>query len=321
MPEREYWPFAYFAPCLECKRECPQAWWEINLAKAWASERTPEGIAAVTANLRPPTPEESKRIRLNAMKHGAFAKVAQYFPARPGKYPQCESCEHLNNGCNEKPRRGHKNPPACLKRIERTMLYQLAFETRDPKLLIPDQAMLQAQLRQMVDDMLLTIVQDTHGTGRLKSPEWYYDKEGTFHLATYLESEDGQNFEEGDRVEKAMQHGMPLSEELQQRIIYKITDHPLLKHVIDLIKQNGWTMPDSGMTVKVQEEAEQVRGFLDQGALQQENALEYQERSTKALEALAALVDRSKDRMRRDPVLLEHDRSEEETGSGGAAPC
>lgn len=330
MPERDYLPFEYFAQCRDCKHECPQAHWEVNLAKAWAAPRSPEGIAAVTANLKPPTPEQAQRTRLNAMKHGAFAKVAQYFPARPGKYPQCETCEHFNNGCNERPRKDHKNPPACLKRIERTMLYQLAYETRDPKLLLPDQAFLQAQLRQMVDDMILTVIQDTGGTGRFKVPDWYHDKEGGFHLATYYKGEGGQIYEappatddDDEMGKKALRRAgiaLPIPAELHQEIIYKITEHPLIKHIIDLIKQNGWTLPDSGMTVKVQEDAEQVRGFLSQDAQAQESSLEYQQRSTQALESLAALIDRSKTRQGRDPVLLEHERLDQETGSGEAVP-
>lgn len=295
-PEREWQPNDYFAKCA-CGREAAQAAWELNLAKAWVNAtgpQTPEGIAKVSKNLRPLTPEETKRTRFNAMKSGVFAKTAQYWPAKPGKYPHCATCEHFNKGCNDDNHRSgaHQNPPACLKRIELFMDYQIAFDARDPKMLTKYHSSMQALAWQLTNDMILQVIQD--GVS-LKSPEWYYDKDGGFHLA--------QSVKDDGTVEQ----------------IYKVESHPLLRSIIEFMNRNGMTLPDSGMTMKVKEEADDIKGFLEQTEAQRENALEFQQRQTKALEGLAALVDRSHQRMARDPVLIEH-ASIEKQEEGPSSP-
>lgn len=288
LPERDWQPYEYFADC-QCGAEAPQAAWELNLAKAWANStgpKTPAGVAATSANLKGhPTPEETKRTRFNAMKSGVFAKTAQYWPAKPGKYPHCKTCEHFNRGCDENPAPEHKNPPACLKRTELFMQFQIAFETRDPKMLTDRQATLQALVWQMVNDMILQVIQD--GVS-LKTPEWYYDKDGSFHWA------EGTNAE-GQKI-----------------AIHKIEAHPLLRHVIEFMNRNGMTLPDSGMTMKVQEDESRLQGFLEADKHAQENSLGFQERQTAALENLSALVRRSQQRRDHDPVLIEHAALESE---------
>jgi hypothetical protein len=284
--DRAWQPHDYFAEC-RCGTEAPQAAWELNLAKAWAhatGPRTEAGKAISAANL----PEETRRTRFNAMKSGVFAKTATYWPAKPGKYPHCETCEHFNKGCNDDNHRavGHRNPPACLKRTELFMNFQVAFETRDPRMLTERMATIQALAWQMVNDMYLQVIQD--GV-TLKSPKWYYDKDGNFHLAEYTD----------DAGEK--------------RLIYEINSHPLLRMIIEFMNRNGMALPDSGMTFKVQDDQETIRGFLDQKGHQQEDALQYQERQAKALEGLQALIQRSQQRVSRDPVLIEHEALEHES--------
>lgn len=289
---RDWQPQDYFATCPDCGAEAAQAGWELGLAKAWANAtgpRTPEGMAATAANLvGHPTPEEARLTRFNAMKHGLFAKTATYYPSKPGGYPHCASCEHFNRGCDVNPRPGHKNPPACLKRVELFMRYNIAFETRDPKLLTENNATLQALVWQLTNDMILTVIQD--GVS-LRTPEWYYDKDGGLHLVEYTDMNTGD-----------------------QRRIEKVEAHPLLKYVIEFMNRNGMTLPDSGMTMKVRDEQEQVRGFLAQDAETSESARAFQERQTKALESLGALVKRSQSKLSRDPVLLEHETQEVRDG-------
>lgn len=297
-PGREWQPNDYFAVCPDCGKEAGQVQWELNLSKMWASAtgpKTAEGKAASAANLKGhPTKEEALRTRFNAMKSGAFARTAQYWPAKPGKYPHCASCEHFNNGCNDDDHRAakHRNPPACLKRIELFMNFQIAFETRDPKMLSDRMSTLHALAWQMVNDMYLQVIQDGVSP---QTPRWYYDKDGNFHLAEYTDS-----------VTK------------EKVLLYESKAHPLLRMIIEFMNRNGMAMPDSGMTVKVQEDTEQIQGFLDKNGAVQENALEFQQRQTVALEGLAALVKRSQDRVARDPVLIEHEALEHE--GKGAAP-
>ena len=292
VPDRDWQPLDYFAECILCGETAAQAGWELGLAKAWTratGPRTPEGMAATAANLvGHPTPEEAQRTRFNAMKHGAFAKTATYWPAKPGSYPHCKTCEHFNQGCDEYPRRGHKNPPACLKRVELFMRFNIAFETRDPRLLSDHAATLQALVWQMTNDMILTVIQD--GVS-LRSPEWYYDKEGSFHLAQYPDD----------------------SGEI--KTIEKVQAHPLLRFIIEFMNRNGMTLPDSGMTMKAQDEEESIRGFIQQDGETQEQGLAFQKRQTEALEGLRGLIERSQSRMARDPVLIEHAALDTEKGA------
>lgn len=282
-PEQEWHPFSYFAPCPACTAEAPQASWERNLWKAWTNRTgatTPEGKARVAQNLEGhPTPEEAKRTRFNAMKHGLYAKTANYYPAKPGKYPHCAECEHFGKACQANPPRSHRNPPACLKRIELFMNFHVAFESRDPGMLTRYMADIQAMAFQLTNDMIRQVIMD--GTA-LSTPEWHFDKEGKLHIAEYTDA-----------------NGLP-------QTILRTKAHPLLPLIIEMMSRNGMALPDSGMTMKVKDEQETVRGFLEGQGQAAESALEFQERQTRSLEQLSVLVARSQQRQARDPVLLEH---------------
>ena len=252
--------------------------------KAWKNATGPKsanGKAIAAKNLEGNNqPEQIARSRFNAMKHGVFAKTATYYPAKPGKYPHCASCEHLNNGCNEFRVPGKKNPPACLKRIELFMDFHIAFDTRDPALLTKYHANLQAMVFQLTNDMILAIVQQ--GVS-LVTPEWHFDKDGGLHFVTYTDEVSGEN-----------------------RQVMQTVAHPLLKVLIELMNRNGMALPDSGMTMKVKDDTEQLQGFLQADGARTESELAYKERQTRALEGLASLIERGKARQAKDPVLLEH---------------
>ncbi len=219
-----------------------------------------------------PTAQESQLTRFNAMKHGLNAKVARYFPARPGKYPQCESCPYLNNGCTELTK-------ACMRRAEVFMLHMIAYEEKDPRLLVAMNAELQASVRAIINDIILVIAKD--GV-QLVTPEWYYDKDGGFHFA------EGKN-SAGETV-----------------VIKKVQEHPLLKILIDLIKANGMTLPDDRMTTRSMQENSELQGYLQAQAGEQEQLSDYARRSAVALENLTGMIERSRTRVKNDPVLLEH---------------
>ena len=79
--DQAHHPYRYFAHCPHCgARHQPQASWERALLKAHqhsTGPKTPEGVAAVTANLEGhPTPHEALRTRFNAMKHGILSRLA-----------------------------------------------------------------------------------------------------------------------------------------------------------------------------------------------------------------------------------------------------
>lgn len=289
-PAAPWHPFDYYATregC-QCRREKRQAVWERNLLKAHAHATGPtteEGKRAVTKNLEGhPTPEEARITRLNGLKHGLYAKTAPYFPARPGKYPHCETCEHLNNGCNEQNFRleGHKNPPACLKRVELHMQHMIAFEQKNPDMLTRLAAELQARVHAIVDNMILAIL----NTGaEVRTPEWHFDKDGDFHLVDFID-------DEGNRV-----------------IVEKISAHPLIKPLVDLLKANGMTLPDSGMTLRSQEETDALRGFLEDKG-QPEQVSDLDRRQVEAIEKLAGMIENSQRAVQQDPVYVQHKQEE-----------
>lgn len=233
--DRPWHPFEYFADCPKCGEEAPQVTWEKNIFKAntmATGPRTAEGRANSAKNLEGhPTPEETQITRLNAMKHGLFAKTAQYFPAAPGRYPQCADCEYM-------PDEVCKEHGACLKRAEVMLRHKVAFEHKDPSLLMDSFAETHAAMRTMIDWMIMTIAAD--GGPQLKSPTWYYDKDGKFHLAKWTDD-----------------HG-----ELIQ--LYDHQAHPLMKPLIEYVSKLDMSLGDLGMTPKVQDENEIMKGFIDQ---------------------------------------------------------
>ncbi|HHJ12145.1 MAG TPA: hypothetical protein ENK00_03095 [Chromatiales bacterium] len=174
---------------------------------------------------------------------------------------------------------------ACLKRAELFLRHQIAFENQDPDQLMSLRADTQALVQALIDDMLLTIAMD--GGPRLKSPEWYYDKEGNFHLAAYTD-------ENGKQVQ-----------------IHKLEAHPLLKPLIDYLSKNAMTLADLEMTPKSSDEQAALQGYLDSRRVDDESALEFQQRQTAALEGLREQIARSQQQMRRDPVLIEHGESDD----------
>lgn len=281
-PDDVHHPWHYFAPCPICRTEAPQERRHRHLLKMWANAtgpRTDEGKAAVAANLAGhPTPEETRRTRFNALQTGLHAKVATYYPARPGGYPHCQGCEYLDTIC--------ASQVACLKRTELLLKHQIAFETGDPSLLADLRAQLHANVQAIIDDMILAIAQD--GV-RLKTPEWYYSPSGELHFVHYTDDAG------------------------YKKQIMKIEQHPLLRTLGDLIAKLNLGLADQGMTPKVQDDNDIVRGKLAGEAKANESALEYQRRNVEALEGLAVLITRSRENAAKDPVLLEHQQGSPET--------
>jgi len=247
--DRPWHPFEYFAVCPECGAESPQVQWEKNIFKAntmATGPRTAEGRAKSAKNLEGhPTPQEAQITRLNAMKHGLFAKTSKFFPAKPGRYPQCDDCEYLKDKvCVE-----HK---ACLKRAEVMLRFQVAFEHKDPEKLMDMFAETHAAMHTMIDWMIMTIAAD--GGPQLKSPTWYYDKDGKFHLAKWTD-------------ENNIKHQL-----------YDHQAHPLMKPLIEYVNKLSMSLNDLGMTPKVQDENDIMKGFISQNEKAQETEGSFQQR-------------------------------------------
>lgn len=265
--DRPWHPWGYFAVCYECGEEAAQDPWEVNIFKAHShatGPKTPEGRAASAANLSGhPTPQEARLTRLNAMKHGAYAKTAMFFPARPGKYPQCENCAHLDDKYCEQ-------FSACLIQTEVFVKFTAAFEKGDPDLIRELIGHRQAALFGIMDQMIFAIAKD--GGPQLVSPTWHGDKDGNVHFVKYPNPETG----EADQL-------------------FDHSEHPLLKRLIDLIAKNNMALADMNMTPKAHDEQDMMQGFLQNEDNKQENALEFQTKMEKQVQGLEELIRTSMD--------------------------
>lgn len=277
--DRPHHPWRYFATCTWCGAEMEQAGWERSLMKAWTKAtgpRTPEGIAATAKNLEGhPTPEEARRTRFNAMKHGLSARTATYFPAKPDKYAFCASCDVDRLWC--------ANQAACVQQTRNFLLHHAAFESRNPKLLAGTYSELQAAVLATVQQILQTIIAD--GV-KLETPEWF-THEGGMVLAQYTDPETGEI-----------------------RIIKNVEAHPLFKPLSELLTRANLSLSDMGMTMKVVDEDEAELGRIQKDRQQQEQLAEFAGSTSKSLAALEDLVRRSQERTRADPLLIEHAQEE-----------
>lgn len=282
-PAREHHPWRYFGTCLTCKAEVQQVSWETAQMSAWAAgtpSPSPEARAASAERFRKMehTPEMNRRTRFNAMKHGLTAKVAVFFPQRPGGYPHCNGCPYLDQGC------GTWDHGACLHRTELYMKHRIAFQQGDPKGLTDLRADLQASIQAILDDMILAIIK----TGvEVRTPKYWIDGDGNFRLAEYLDTAGNL------------------------KLIEQIEAHPLLKPMFELLSRNNLALGDQRMTPKVKEDEQELAGFIAHKEQQDETMSGFVERQTLAAEALAGLIAKSQGRKARDPVLLEHDQEGE----------
>ena len=275
-PECEWHPYRYSAPCPKCGEMCGQAPFHRNLMKAWSKATGPvtaAGKAAVSKNLSGhPTPEESKRTRFNALKHGMNARVARYFPSKPDGYPACKNCQIDRDFC--------RSQPACKQQTQLFMLHHAAFEQRDPKHLTPIYSEIQSAITAIVQQVLQTIIAD--GV-TLRSPAWKLDKDGNVVIGEYLDYETGE-----------------------MKVIYEVNAHPLLRSLQDFLSKNGMSLADMGMTPKVIQDEEEKLGNLVVNDSNQQSLLEYQNRSAAAIERLANLAEKANARRDKDPVLIEY---------------
>lgn len=279
--EGHYHPWRYFADCPTCgSAHQPQALWERALMKAHQAAtgpRTPEGLAATAKNLvGHPTPEEAKRTRFNAMKHGLNARVATYFPAKPGGYAFCARCDVNRVWCARQ--------PACVKQAETFMLHHAAFEQRDPKAL----AALHGDLHAALVASLQMCLQAVLGDGVvIKTPKLEMRPDAEGHLLNQVVS-----YFDGDGNE---------------HVIYDYAANPAFKPIADLVTRLGLSLSDLGMTVKAQEdEANPMRGRLAEPEKAPEVLEAFADRMAAAMAKLPGLLQQARDVAAQDPVLLEH---------------
>jgi len=276
-PEKHWHPFSYFTVCPDCGNpETPQVYWEINRLKAnfyATGPKTEAGKAASAANLEGhPTPEEAQLTRFNALKHGAYASTASYFPPRPGGYEQCAGCQYLEN-------RDCVPARACLSRLDLFLKVQVAHETGNPGMLTSIMADHQAGVLSIISEMIRSIA--ANGV-QFDAPVWHGDKEGGIH---FVET-----------------HG-------PDGVLYPVMEHtanPLLRILADFLAKNHMTLADLNMTPKGQQDGELLSGYLDAEEDDKADLMEFQQRQTAALEKVQQMIERSQTQTRRDPILIEH---------------
>lgn len=275
--EQGHHPWRYFSICPICKAEREQAPWERSLLKAWASAtgpRTDEGKAASAANLDGhPTPEEARRTRFNAMKHGMAAKTATFFPAKPDGYSFCKDCKVEREWCADQ--------PACVKQTEIFLLHHAAFEQRDPKVLGSIYANLQAALFAVLNQMLQSIISDGM---TIITPQWSTNKDGDTLLATYVDK-DGH-----------------------EQTIMKMERHPLFRPFAELLSRTGLSLSDMGMTTKVIEQEEEAQGHIETETREREVGGDFRQRVIGVIEKIGDQVARAHSSTERDPVLIEYQK-------------
>jgi hypothetical protein len=277
-PEREHHPWDYYAACPVCDARAGQAYWEKALLKAWTAAtgpKTPEGLAATAKNLEGhPTPEEARRTRFNAMKHGLAARTATYFPAKPDGYAFCKACDIDRDWCADQ--------PACARQTQLFMQHHAAFESGDPKHLKGIYADLQGAIMAVLQQILQTIIAD--GV-KITCPQWYTDKEtGRVIIAEYID-------ENGKR-----------------RVLTEIEAHPLFKPLGELLSRNSLSLADMGMTAKVIEQEEQEMGRLQAQDDARQALSDFSRQQADSLAALRAMMERAQENRKNDPILIEYQK-------------
>lgn len=278
-PEIEGHPWRYFGTC-QCGLRVEQVGWQRALMKAWANSTGPKteaGKAASAKNLAGhPTPEETKRTRFNAMKHGMNARVATYFPARPGKYSFCDGCDVDYGYC--------ASQPACVKQTEIFMLHHAAVEQRNPKALNALHADLQASLFSLLHQVIRTIAAD--GV-KLQTPKYFTNEEGRPEEVKFMDSETGMYV-----------------------TMYEIQQHPLFKPLGDLLSKNNLSLADMGITQRVSEKEEESMGNVKAGERDRELLREVALRQADAFARLPDILEAARKERARDPILIEHEAME-----------
>lgn len=189
---------------------------------------TPETRAKISAAQRLRDPASYALSKTNALVTGANAKVIKMWPAKPGKYDECESCEYLNNGCAI-------DFQHCADKTDLYVKFLMAQESGNSAFLGQEMAATQAGIAAITAGMIRSIAQ----------------KGVSLEIPIYT------------KTEKGIEVATYTDEEGKIRTLTRTEAHPLLPHLINYISKNTMTLGDMGLTPKVKEEQRQMQGFLD----------------------------------------------------------
>lgn len=259
-PEEPH-PYFYFATCPACHIEMPEAPFMRTLYRAHQNITGTKSPEASARNL------PANRTHFGNLKNGIFAKQARIFPARPGKYPECEDCpERESEDCVD--------AGACLEITKLYMRVEHAVQHKDHKALAGIMAGNQTGLLVMLQRMMRAV--DVTGV-ELKAPM----------IATYKDSYDLVKDESGNQV-------------------YEFSAHPLIKPIVELIAKNNMGLADLGLTPKQAGEEERDMGHLSNEERRLQSEEEYAKTLRENSDRLLAMFDVAKQTRKDDPVYAEH---------------
>ena len=243
LPSRDWYPFKHISECPDCGLPAGrQASWELGQWKLIHDGQkpgpaTPEGLAKISEAQRERDPASYQNSRFNRLKNFSTAQVADFYPAVPGRYANCEGCEWRFNGCGTE-------FDHCLKRFESFHVVNMAMQSGNASLLSTLQAKNQAGVIAILQDMIRGVA--TKGV-MIETPEFFVDKEsGRVKLAEYTD-----------------QFG-------QTQRITKLEANPLLAPLIQFISKNGMSLTDLNMTPKTSADEAILKGNLDDSAANRE---------------------------------------------------
>ena len=153
------------------------------------------------------------------------------------------------------------------------MRNHIAFESKDPSLLLELRADLQSNIQAIIDSMIHSIIKE--GVA-ISKPDWFV-ADGHLQFVKL----DGNN-------------------------VNQIEAHPLLRVLIDLLSKNNLTLADMQMTPKIQDEHEIIKGHLSKEANEQENLVAFQDQQNEALDKLKGYIEESERLKNEDSILIEY---------------
>ena len=162
------------------------------------------------------------------------------------------------------------------------MLHHAAFEQKDPKVIQPIFANMQASITALVQQIIQTIIAD--GV-KLEAPAWAINnKTGDIVIGEYVDAEGNM------------------------RTIMEVKAHPLIKSLQEFLSRNNMALSDLGMTPKmIEKEDEGVSGRF--GSADETRTLdmdEYMRQQAESMSKLRELTERARLKKESDPVLLEY---------------
>lgn len=277
-PDRPWHPWDYFATCTRCGSEAVWARNQRKLFEMWSKAsgpKTADGQRKAIENLSASgrSPESYARSRFNNLQTGLYSRSAVFFPARPGKYRECQGCEFRETTC--------PSSQSCQKKAELFMRHHLAFETKDPNLLTMYRADTQAVIYAILEMIMVSVLED--GV-KIETPVYWFNKDtGKLQIGEYTA-------DTGER-----------------RTIVEVKSNPLLRPLADLLAKNNMTLADMSMTPKAQEEQEALEGHFNREQLGEASEAAYRQEVLEGISVMKDAIERTQRQADQDPILIEHE--------------